>query len=773
MAAPTDIAGNPTVPLTVVRGLVFALVAAFTGAILLADPAAAQNVDFKPSSAAAGDSVEYAGTCQGEFGAKFVLSWDSPQQTLAKASNPKAGRVEGSFVVPVEAKPGVHSLRAVCTAEGGSYDEVTPFDVEQPQPPDPRDPTTTTQTSLPDTTLPPTSTTQTVPPETTLPPTSTTQKAPLEPTLQATPVEIAAGGTLRVVGANHGMCDSAGAPPDGGRVTLVLDSATVLTRDAVVDGGAFSLDLLVPAGIESGEHRLTSHCLVNKVDRVVATTRIRVTIAPTTTTNGGPTTTTTPPPDPGGTQGRHRSVFPASLPSLGEISFAPWVVVRNLGLAALLMLLVGFPAELFNKTIEEHYDEMSSWFSRRRRPHRKWPTPIALPLFAAAAALLYALLDPDVTDDRATLALILGLFVAVLATTIASQLPAMADARSRLNSSTALRVFPKALVVAAVCVAISRLASFHPGYVYGIVAGYVLVQERKWVSHTDGRSVAIGAISLFAVTVAAWVAWTPLDHTLDNSQKTASLLVLFPDAILAALFVMGLECLAFGLVPLRILDGGALSRWSPRVWLALWGVAMFGFVHVLLDPETGRLSSDNKGAILGMVLLFIGFGAGVGRAVGLLPIPEDVTGRRVGRATVGTPPTRVPFISESRDRLSSPSHGPQVPRQEARVRNPCDICEEDDVHRASSARRRTRRNLGDLEVRGERQISGTSSMWSAKHVAETAPQRRAAGDPEPRSAARSVAQASALDSATAGPPSRRDTGQIPCTGARNDHVAGD
>jgi hypothetical protein len=226
------------------------------------------------------------------------------------------------------------------------------------------------------------------------------------------------------------------------------------------------------------------------------------------------------------------------------------------------------------------------------------------------AAVLFALLDPSVTTDRSSLALVIGLFVAILVTTVAFEVPAMSLARSRTGGSATLRLFPKAVAFGALCVAVSRLASFHPGYAYGIVAGYVLLRERSRLSLADaGRAVALGSLSLLVVSVAAWVAWTPLDHTLDTPRQTASLAVLLPDATLAALFVMGLEGLTFALVPIRILDGGTLARWNRAAWLALWGAAMFGFVHVLLDPQTGRLTHDNRGAIISMIVLFTAFGA--------------------------------------------------------------------------------------------------------------------------------------------------------------------
>lgn len=273
------------------------------------------------------------------------------------------------------------------------------------------------------------------------------------------------------------------------------------------------------------------------------------------------------------------------------------------------MLLVGFPAELFNKTVEEHYDELSRWFGWRGRhaPHRQWPAMVTLPLFAAFAALLYALLDPHLTYDRASLALVIGLFLAILIIIAAFELPAAAYARTRVGGSARWRVYPKALAFAALCVAVSRLASFRPGYVYGIVAGYVLAQVGRSTTADAGRSVAFGSVTLLGLSVLAWVAWIPIDRL--AAPGTASLAVLIVDALLAAVFVAGVEGLAFGLVPVRFLDGQALARWSRPVWIALWGAAMFGFVHVLLDPAVGRLDRDEPAAIVVMIVLFVSFGA--------------------------------------------------------------------------------------------------------------------------------------------------------------------
>ena len=40
------------------------------------------------------------------------------------------------------------------------------------------------------------------------------------------------------------------------------------------------------------------------------------------------------------------------------------VVATNALLALALVLLMPFPGELFNRTLDEHYDEVTGWFRR-------------------------------------------------------------------------------------------------------------------------------------------------------------------------------------------------------------------------------------------------------------------------------------------------------------------------------------------------------------------------------------------------------------------------
>ena len=291
-----------------------------------------------------------------------------------------------------------------------------------------------------------------------------------------------------------------------------------------------------------------------------------------------------------------------------EVSTDLGVIAWHLALAGLFVLLIGFPAELFNKTLEENYDEVRGWFRRGRSRAAKSqviPPAARLLFFAAVAALLYGFLDPQIGTNGASLTLVAGLFLSIVVSTLAFELPIGLFTKRVCGRACTLRTFPGAMAVAAGCVAVSRVANFRPGYVYGIFAGYAVLDHHRLSKSEDGRSVALGSLVLLAVSLTAWLAWTPVDHSAEGS---AGAWILIADALLAGVFVAGMESLAFGLAPLRFLEGYKLARWDRRVWALLQFIAAFGFLHVLLDPRTERVDSSSRASLASVVLLFVGFG---------------------------------------------------------------------------------------------------------------------------------------------------------------------
>jgi hypothetical protein len=300
-----------------------------------------------------------------------------------------------------------------------------------------------------------------------------------------------------------------------------------------------------------------------------------------------------------------RSAFSHALPAANDVSTSAGAIAVNVLVTMALLLLVTFPSELFNKTLEEHYDEVRGWFhlSPRREPVEK-PRRARLLAFAAyvaAAGVLYSLLDPHAGLDGTTFRLWLGLAIGLATVTL---LFGLGHVLYRRHEHGFLRVLPGTLAVGVACVVVSRLTSFEPGYLYGIVGGFAFATARS--ERDEGREEAVAAAWVFVAALVAWLAWLPVDHAADRGNP--SLLLGLADTTLSAIAVGGLEGLVLGLVPLRSLPGHKVFRWDRRVWAVMYGVVMFVFVHLLLHPSSGLGAEAHADAFLTWLGLFVGFG---------------------------------------------------------------------------------------------------------------------------------------------------------------------
>jgi len=286
-----------------------------------------------------------------------------------------------------------------------------------------------------------------------------------------------------------------------------------------------------------------------------------------------------------------RSRFVLAVPEPGEVSLELARVGTNALLALLLVLLLMFPSQLFNSTLEENYEEIKGWFgfaapaTRRakaglRKVMRSW---MGFGLVAVVTALLYGLLDPEFGGNPQSLSLLLGVVGAIVIVTAAAELFSSLYIRRSARTMTYLKVFPGALMVAVLCVGVSRLVDFQPGYLYGLVAGVAF--RGKLDPRQEGKSAAISALAVLAVSIAAWAAWVPVNRSAQAPGAEFGVIAL--EALLVAVFVSGLEGLLFGLVPMRFLDGQKLITWNRLVWAVLFWVSLFAFIHILLNPATG------------------------------------------------------------------------------------------------------------------------------------------------------------------------------------------
>ncbi|HVF06447.1 MAG TPA: FGLLP motif-containing membrane protein [Frankiaceae bacterium] len=572
-------------------------------AALLAGPlggvpaAAAPALSLSPTAGPPGSSVTVRGTdfaqcVEPDSGDTYVeVLWDGTP-VLTDVEPASKGAFTATLAVPADATTGEHRVAARCWVRFDSPGPVlasAPFTVQ--------------------------------PPPATPPPAAD---------LRVTPDSGHAGDVVAADGTGFTACAADG--------TELLWDGTPLYTFRQHASGAFSVELTVPAG--AGEHVVGARCAGTATPLATAPFRTLAGPAPTTTTaapatagNGatpGPTTAAprpgtptpsadqpAPTPSPTATgilaatggdggdavqRGTLRAWVPATLPTRLDTGLAD--LARSLAIAVLLVLLVGFPAELFNSTVHENGDRIRRALARvtGRLPRgRALPTPVVLTAFTVVAATLTAFADRGAGLDRPTLVALAGLLVAIPVTLLAFEVPVELWCRRGGSTRAALRVLPAALLVAAVLSLASRLAGFEPAYVYGLVAGYAVLAGRTLTSERAGQAVLVGTASLLGVSMLAWAAWLSL------GEPEGTLAAELTDSALAGVALVGVEGLVFALLPVRFLDGEALWQWGRRRWAVAYGIVAFVFVHLLLASRTERVDAA---AVARMLALFAAFGVG-------------------------------------------------------------------------------------------------------------------------------------------------------------------
>ncbi len=320
---------------------------------------------------------------------------------------------------------------------------------------------------------------------------------------------------------------------------------------------------------------------------------------------------------PGPGEELERSQFTQSLIRPSQVDLSLGALGTSALLVALLILLIGFPAELFNKTWEENDTRIRAaldrWLPGRHPggPGTLKATPrsgqaaraMTFITFTGLMALVYGFIEPDFDPiSEEGLVLVVGLLTALIVVTLVYEFTEILDARRRYGAHGPMRVYPATMMFGIITVAASRMLAFTPGYMYGFVAG----ADVKVDDEDGGPPLALAAAVLIFATVLAWIAWIPIDRTLEQGNLSLPLLIV--DAVLVGIVVAGVEGIAFGFAPLRFLDGARVRTWNAWLWFALYFTGIFALVHVLMHPENGLAETASDADIIAMFVLFIGFG---------------------------------------------------------------------------------------------------------------------------------------------------------------------
>jgi hypothetical protein len=319
-----------------------------------------------------------------------------------------------------------------------------------------------------------------------------------------------------------------------------------------------------------------------------------------------------PPPvaAPESTSNPDRSTFAERLLSPDEIDLS----AENLGegglLALLLAALLYLPVTIFNKATEKNHETLKRWFERPRAwiaaafawlPFAGHPA-MTLGLGVVASAALFSFIEPGFPTEPGAPEYLLGMVLGfALVSTVFFSTWRLVLHRLEPDSKGKWELYPPFILLAGFLVIMARLAHFIPGVVLGTVAEYE--PAKKLSTRTAGIRVATTYGVLMALGLAAWFAWIPVEHS--ASHEGASSLILVLDSALAIAFVSSLESVAFGLLPMRFLDGHDLFRWSKPIWVGLWGAAVLWFSIVILHPAMSTYGHEiSSGRAVWFALLF-------------------------------------------------------------------------------------------------------------------------------------------------------------------------
>jgi hypothetical protein len=296
------------------------------------------------------------------------------------------------------------------------------------------------------------------------------------------------------------------------------------------------------------------------------------------------------------------------------------VLGTNLFLTLLLLLVFGTTSALFNSTFEANKEELDGWLAALGGRLRRVGRPIAKVVGAVQplgrsgpppglrivailllTGLVYGFLSPDFGFNAQSLLLFLSLALGLGAVTYVNEGGAALFASRRLHMPAGVRVHVAALVVAVLCVGASRLIDFKPGIVYGFVASTAFLVPAAMDRRQNGKVALYPALALLGVSVSAWLL-LGIVRGLDDGGAWP---VPFAEALLAVVFVGGLEGVFYNMLPLTFMDWKAVADWSRVAWVLIFGTATFLFWQLLINPDAGYLDALRETKVVVAVSLVV------------------------------------------------------------------------------------------------------------------------------------------------------------------------
>ncbi len=302
------------------------------------------------------------------------------------------------------------------------------------------------------------------------------------------------------------------------------------------------------------------------------------------------------------------------VPGLLDLSTSIAVIGTNLFLSLLVIACLLLATTIFNATLKENEFVLTAAPMALVAPVLQVPgsiassvpplarvlaglKPLRLLLLLVATAAIYGALDPSFGWNTTSAVLFISLAVGLAATTFLYEGAAVLLSSKRFGVPAEMKVFPLALLIAAVSVILSRVTGFHPGVIFGFVSAAAISGHGD--RRHQGLIVWLPLCGLLAVSLLALVLISPLR---DWGNGSTSVWATLPETIAIAIFVGGAQSVLLTLVPLTFNDGRRVWEWSKIAWLALSLPACFVFFHSLVNSDSD-MADLSGGAHFGKVLV--------------------------------------------------------------------------------------------------------------------------------------------------------------------------
>jgi hypothetical protein len=230
--------------------------------------------------------------------------------------------------------------------------------------------------------------------------------------------------------------------------------------------------------------------------------------------------------------------------------------------------------------------------------------PIRVGLILGVTGLVYGFLSPDFGLDASSVLLFASIVLGVGFVTFLTEGGGALLASRRMRAPASVRLYLAAVLIAIMCVALTRLMDFQPGILYGFVASSVLLGS---VVLDRRQSAVLVIVPSFALLAASLLAWAIIPSVRPLAESGGSWWLVLLQAALVTIFVAGIEGLFYAMIPITFMDGATVFEWNKLVWAGSFGLATFLFWHLLLNQNDAYLDALRQTRVavaLGLVLAY-------------------------------------------------------------------------------------------------------------------------------------------------------------------------